>query len=274
MSEQGRFLASVNGYTSGNVLLRREQYRQSDSPENAQAIASACVVGKLANYRTLLRRGARESTDATSANFLSVAAKRINMSMKRLSTSAGLDVIRGVEGDATRVYFSVFDNLILGDKSAFRFTKRTRRPPRDRINALLSFLYALLANDARSACEASGLDAAVGFLHRDRPGRAGLALDLMEELRPVISDRVALSLVNRRQVKADGFEIQSTGAVRMDDKTRKTVIAEFQRRKQETVRHPFLDERMNLGLVVHIQARLLARHLRGDLDAYPPFSWR
>jgi len=292
MTEHGRFLAAVNGFTSGNVLLRREQYRWSDCPRRSGEIARACVIGKLANYRTILRRAARESDDESAKDRLDKAALRISNTTKRLqrddasepneveATDAAdlganrVDFVRGIEGDASRVYFEVFNDLILGDKEAFAFTKRSRRPPLDRINALLSFLYSVLANDVRSACEASGLDAAVGFLHRDRSGRPGLALDLMEELRPAIADRVALSLVNRRQLKASDFEVQPTGAVWMTDKARKTVLAEYQKRKQEAIRHPFLDETMSLGLVPHIQARLLARHLRGDLDAYPPFNWK
>lgn len=274
MTEQGRFLAAVNGFTRGNVLLRREQYRRADDPKSSSAIARSCVIGKLANYRTILRRAARETSIPDAAETLTIAAKRMDTTVKRLDFPCVVDVARGIEGDASSVYFGVFNHLILGDKQAFEFTTRSRRPPLDRINALLSFLYAMLTNDMRAACEAAGLDAAVGFLHRDRPGRAGLALDLMEELRPVIADRVALSLINRRQVKASGFTIQPTGAVLMDDDTRRAVVAEYQKRKQEQVNHPFLNEKMSLGLVPHIQARLLARHLREDLDAYPPFSWR
>ena len=188
--------------------------------------------------------------------------------------NAELDALRGVEGEASALYFNVFDHMITAQKDAFRFTLRSRRPPLDPVNSLLSFLYSVLSNDARSACEAAGLDAAVGFLHRDRPGRPSLALDLMEELRPVLADRLVLSLINRQQVKASGFSIEPTGGVRMDDATRKTVIGAYQKRKQETILHPFLNEKLTLGLVVHMQARLLARHLRGDLDAYPPFAWK
>ncbi len=274
MTEYGRFLAAVNGFTPGNVLLRREQYRRADDVTASSAIARACIIGKLSNYRTVLRRAAREAKAREIADTLTTAATRMDATVKRLAIACTTDVARGIEGDASSNYFGVFNALILGDNEAFAFTKRSRRPPLDRINALLSFLYALLANDVRSACEAVGLDAAVGFLHRDRPGRPGLALDLMEELRPVIADRVALSLINRRQVKAGGFTIQPTGGVLLDEETRRTVLSEYQKRKQDEVVHPFLNERMSLGLVAHIQARLLARHLRGDLDAYPPFSWR
>ncbi len=273
MSEHGRFMAAINGFTRGNVLLRREQYRRADAADACAAIARAFVIGKLASYRTLLRRAARESQTPDEAHTLTNAAVRMDATIKRLSQPCTTDVARGIEGDASSVYFGVFDHLIRTEKEAFRFTVRSRRPPLDRINALLSFLYAMLANDVRSACEGAGLDAAVGFLHRDRSGRPGLALDLMEELRPVIADRVALSLINRKQVKPGGFTIQPAGGVLMDDVTRKIVIGEYQKRKDEEITHPFLNEKMSLGLVPHIQARLLARHLRGDLDAYPPFSW-
>ena len=274
MTEYGRFLAAVNGFTRGNVLLRREQYRKADSPACSAEIARFCIIGKLANYRTVLRRAARESGETIAAEALTVAAKRMDTTLKRLELPLSLDVARGIEGDASSVYFGVFNHLILGDKHAFEFQRRSRRPPLDRVNALLSFVYALLANDVRAACEATGLDAAVGFLHRDRPGRPGLALDLMEELRPVIADRVVLSLINRRQIKANGFIIQPTGAVLMTDDARKLVLSEYQKRKQDVVSHSFLGEKMSLGLVTHVQARLLARYLRGDLDAYPAFAWR
>jgi len=274
LTEQGRLLACVNGFTPGNVLLRREQYRRADDQESSAEIARACVIGKLANYRTVLRRAAREHAEPASADALTRVAKRIDQTLQSLAQPVALDPLRGIEGEASAGYFTVFDHLVTAQKDGFRFTQRTRRPPLDPVNALLSFLYSMLSHDARSACEATGLDAAVGFLHRDRPGRPSLALDLMEELRPVLADRVALSLINRQQVKPGGFTVEPTGAVLMDDTTRKTVIATYQKRKQETVMHPFLNEKITLGLLVHIQARLLARHLRGDLDAYPPFNWK
>ena len=196
-----------------------------------------------------------------------------------------VDALRGTEGEAARAYFAVFDHLVVAQKDDFAFRDRNRRPPLDRVNALLSFLYSMLANDVRAACEAvgldpavgflhAGLDPAVGFLHRDRPGRAGLALDLMEEFRAFLADRLALSLINRRQVQGSGFRTSSSGGVEMDDETRKTVLAAYQRRKQEEIRHPFLGEVTTVGLLPHLQARLLARHLRGDLDGYPPFIWK
>ena len=274
LTERGRFLAAVNGFTPGNVLLRREQYRRADDLEASAEIARSCIAGKLTNSRIALRRAARESRDESSRLVLSQRADRIDHVLQWISDPTPLDVLRGLEGECGSDYFMAFDHMIAAQKDSFRFTQRSRRPPLDPVNALLSFLYSMLALDARSACEASGLDAAVGFLHRDRPGRPSLALDLMEELRPILADRVALSLINRQQVKVRGFDVEPTGGVRMDDETRRTVISAYQKRKQETITHPFLNEKMSLGLVVHIQARLLARHLRGDLDAYPPFLWK
>jgi CRISPR-associated protein Cas1 len=273
LTERGRFLAAVNGFTPGNVLLRREQYRRADAAEAAAEIARACVIGKLVNYRTVLRRAVREQSSATTER-LGRAADRIHHALQLLDRPMALDVVRGMEGESSATYFEVFDDLIVAQKEDFTFTTRSRRPPLDPVNSLLSFLYSMLALDARAACEAAGLDAAVGFLHRDRPGRPSLALDLMEELRPVLADRLVLSLINRQQVKAKGFRVEPTGGVLMDDATRREVLAGYQKRKQQTVVHPFLNERITLGLVVHIQARLLARHLRGDLDAYPPFVWK
>lgn len=274
MTEHGRFLAAVNGFTPGNVLLRREQYRRADDLSDAAAIARSCIIGKLSNYRTVLRRAVRDQASSPETDRLERVARRLDMTLKTLDTTLNLDQLRGVEGDATSEYFSVFNDLIVAQKDDFVFSGRNRRPPLDRVNAMLSFGYSLLTNDLRSACEACGLDAAVGFLHRDRPGRPGLALDLMEEFRPVLVDRLVLSLINRQQVKSSGFEINPGGGVLMDEATRKALVAAYQKRKQETITHPFLNEKMTLGLVPHIQARLLARHLRGDSDAYPPFSWK
>lgn len=273
LTEQGRFVAAVQGFAPGNVLLRREQYRRADDTAASAEIARACVIGKLVNYRTVLRRAAREQ-DNDVVTSLTRAADRLDHALQSLSKPANLDTVRGIEGEYSAVYFEVFDQLITAQKPNFHFTTRSRRPPLDPVNAMLSFLYSVLANDVRSACEAAGLDAAVGFLHRDRPGRPSLALDLMEELRPVLGDRIVLSLINLQQVKPSGFTSEPTGAVLMDDATRKTVISAYVKRKQETITHPYLGEKMTLGLVAHIQARLLARHLRGDLDAYPPFAWK
>ena len=274
LTEQGRFLAAVNGFTPGNVLLRRTQYRVSDDLQQASDLARTFVIGKLANYRTVLRRVGREHSDPLAVSQVTRVADRIDQSLQQLGRPCSLDQLRGQEGENSASYFSVFNHQLTAQRDDFHFQNRSRRPPLDPINALLSFLYAMLAQDARSACEATGLDAAVGFLHRDRPGRPGLALDLMEELRPILADRLAVSLVNRQQVRAKGFIKEPAGGVRMDDTTRKTVISAYQKRKQQVIHHPFLDEKITLGLLVHIQARLLARHLRGDINAYPPFVWR
>jgi len=274
LTEHGRFLAAVNGFTSGNVLLRREQYRRADDETASAAIARACIIGKLANYRTVLRRGVRDQKTSEATERIDRIANRIDMAIRTLDPTYTVDQLRGIEGTFSKEYFSVFNDLITTQKDAFQFTQRSRRPPIDNVNAMLSFLYSMLTNDLRSACEATGLDAAVGFLHRDRPGRPSLALDLMEEFRPVLVDRLVLSMINRQQVKPSGFTSDPGGGVRMDESTRKAMVAAYQKRKQEEVRHPFLDERMTLGLVPHIQARLLARHLRGDQDAYPPFAWK
>lgn len=274
LSPYGRFLASVRGPTSGNVLLRRRQYRASDDEEASAGIARSVVIGKVANGRNVLLRAAREGGPGDSAAPLKRAARDLGDVLDRLRSPLPLDVVRGHEGEAAAAYFRAFDHLITGDKDAFRFTKRSRRPPLDPVNALLSFLYTLLVHDVRSALEGVGLDPAVGFLHRDRPGRPGLALDLMEELRAYLADRLALSLINRRQIKESGFTITESGAVYMDDATRKEVITAYQTRKQDEIHHPFIDEKIALGLLPHVQALLLARHLRGDIDGYPPFLWK
>ena len=205
---------------------------------------------------------------------MEAAALRLGRLLEEFERRLTLDAVRGFEGDAARVYFQVFDHLIAESKEAFFFRERSRRPPMDNVNALLSFLYTLVTHDVAAALEGVGLDPAVGYLHRDRPGRPSLALDLVEELRPVIADRLALSLINRRQVRADGFRKTESGAVTMDDETRKEVLVAYQKRKQEEILHPFLKERVAFGLIPHVQALLLARYLRGDLDGYPSFLWR
>lgn len=274
MSLYGRFLARVEGPISGNVLLRREQYRRADSADSSARLARAFVTGKIANCRRIAQRALRDHGNDDLDGVVKPALAGLTRNLRRLQCATDVDSIRGIEGDAARGYYGVFDCFITHDDGVFRFEKRSRRPPLNRVNALLSFLYTLLVRDVGSALESVGLDPQVGYLHRDRPGRPGLALDLMEELRPVLADRVALSLINRRQVKPKGFEVRATGGVYMDDKTRKTVLVEFQERKQKVVYHPFLEERVTLGMLAHMQARLLSRYLRGDLDGYPPFFWK
>ncbi len=271
-TEYGRFLARVQGPVSGNVLLRREQYRRADDGDSSAGVARTMVMGKIANSRNVLLRGAREGAGDAAA--LEGAARHLGSLLRQLDGSPDLETVRGIEGDAARAYFAAFDELIVANKEAFFFRQRSRRPPLDNMNALLSFLYTLLTHDAASALEASGLDPAVGFLHRDRPGRPSLALDLVEELRPVLGDRLALTLVNRKQIQASDFRTMEGGAVWLTDEGRKKVLAAYQKRKQEEIVHPFLEEKAPLGLVAHLQATLLARHIRRDLDGYPPFLWK
>lgn len=271
LSERGKFLARVQGPVSGNVLLRREQYRRADDEDASSDIARAVLMAKIANCRTVLLRSARERPGAQEAEVLQSAAGNLARIFKTLERRTSLNALRGAEGEAANIYFGVFDSLILSQKEEFIFTERSRRPPLDNINALLSFVYTLLAHDVTAALEGVGLDPAVGFLHRDRPGRPSLALDIMEELRPFLADRLALSLVNRQQIKGKGFRKTESGAVMMDDKTRKELLVAYQKRKQEEIQHPFLGEKVPVGLLPHCQAMLLARYLRGDLDGYPPF---
>lgn len=275
LTESGRLRARVVGFTPGNVLLRREQYRRADDEAASRDLASPMVAGKIANARSVLLRGIRDGDD--SEGRLADAASRMAHGVRAAADrrhSATLDALRGIEGEAARAYFHAMDALIGAHRESFSMRERSRRPPMDRLNSLLSFLYAMLAHDARAACESCGLDPAVGFLHRDRPGRPSLALDLMEELRPVLCDRLALSLVNRKQVAPSDFDVTESGAVRMKEETRKTVVRSYQKRKQNELVHPYLGERVSLGLIVHLQARLLSRVLRGELDAYPAFVWR
>ncbi len=270
LTEYGRFWARIQGPVSGNVLLRREQYRRADDDSASGAIAQAILLAKIANSRTVLLRAGRDRPSEA----LDAACLQLAQSLRLTDKELELNSLRGLEGDAARTYFSVFNELILAQQEEFQFHERSRRPPLDNVNALLSFVYVLLAHDVASALETVGLDPAVGFLHRDRPGRAGLALDLMEELRPVLADRLVLSLINRRQVTASGFTRAESGGITMDDPTRKEVLVAWQKRKQEEVLHPFLAERIPVGLIPYAQALLLARCLRGDLDAYPAFFWR
>ena len=274
LTEQGRFLARVQGPVSGNVLLRREQYRRADDMNVSAQMAKTVLTGKLANCRTVLQRSLRDHPDKLNTDEVRMAAKQISNSLNRLQSDLPLNVARGIEGEAAHTYFSVFDHLIISQKEDFVFRERNRRPPLDRVNCLLSFLYTLVLHDVRSALESVGLDPAVGFLHRDRPGRPGLALDIMEEFRPFLADRLTLSLININQVRAKGFKEMESGAVLMDDETRKTVLVAYQKRKQDEILHPFLEEKVTIGLLFHMQALLLARCLRGDLDAYPTFIWK
>ena len=268
----GKFLAATRGFTAGNILLRRAQYAVADSPDQSLAIARPSIAAKIANSRTSIMRTARERAerDPTGAAALLEAAEKLAVRARHALGAASLDELRGIEGDAAVLYFAVFDHLLFG-QNGLQLTERTRRPPGDPINALLSFLYTLLMHDCRSALESVGLDPQCGFLHRDRPGRPSLALDLMEEFRPLLADRATLTLFNRQQLTPRDFETRENGAVYLREDARKTVLQHWQERKQTEINHPFLEEKTTLGLLPHLQARLLARHLRGDLDAYPAF---
>ena len=274
LSSNGRFLARVQGVTSGNVLLRREQYRRAESLEQSAIIAKAFVLGKIFNCRTSLQRVLRDHPQNVGASAVQSAIQHLSGLIEEVKDQNDLNVIRGSEGHAAQTYFSVLDHLVTTQKENFYFRGRNRRPPSDNMNALLSFVYTLLLHDIMAALESVGLDPAVGFLHRDRPGRPSLALDMMEEFRPLIADRLVLALVNMRQVQKNGFTKNEAGGVVMDDETRKTVLVAYQKRKQEEITHPFLEEQIPLGMLFFAQALLLARFLRKDMDGYPPFFWK
>ncbi len=273
-SPHGKFLAAATGFASGNVLLRRTQYRVADDLVACAAIARNIVAAKIASSRASLLRAVRDRPDDASAAQLRTAADWLEHRINTVVREPSLDVVRGIEGDSAAAYFEALPALLTGEDPAIVMNGRNRRPPLDPVNALLSFLYALLAHDCRSALAAAGLDPAVGFLHRDRPGRASLALDLMEEFRPILADRLALALLNRKQLDGSDFDRQENGAVSLREDSRKKVLVAWQERKREEIIHPFLREKVSWGIVTHLQARLLARHLRGDLDAYPAFIWK
>jgi CRISPR-associated protein Cas1 len=274
LSMYGKFLARIQGPVSGNVLLRREQYRVADQPEAAATIARHMLIGKMANARSVLRRALRDHADKGGFQTLEKSQSRLTQYLQRLERPMPIDELRGNEGEAAASYFAAFPELITAEEEAFTFSGRNRRPPTDPVNALLSFTYTLLVHDCRSALEGVGLDPCVGYLHTDRPGRPSLALDLMEEFRAVMADRLVLSLINRKQIQPKDFNDSAGGAVSMTDSARKTLLTAWQKRKQEEITHPYLGEKCAVGLLPHLQAQLLARHLRGDLEAYPPFIWK
>ncbi len=271
LDRRGRFMARVEGRTKGNVLLRRAQHLALDDLDRRTAIARAFVIGKVQNARQLLLRAARDAPDPEDSARVARYAERLGGTIEQVGDASELEVVRGLEGDAARAYFEVFPLLVRADREVFSPDGRTRRPPRDRMNSLLSFLYGLVRTECTSALEGVGLDPQVGYLHALRPGRPALALDLMEELRPLVADRLALTLVNRRQLKADDFEQLPGGAVYLAESGRRTVLTAYQQRKEEPIRHRLLRRELPVGLLPHVQARLLARHLRGDLEAYVPF---
>lgn len=273
LKPNGRFLARVTGKAKGNLLLRKKQYELSQSATACATIATSVVLGKIANSRAVIDRAIRDHALLVDVPRLRAASDFLKGMLKSIQMGETVETLRGLEGNAASRYFAVFGQLVLHQREEFAFETRTRRPPQDKMNALLSFLYTLLTTEVASALEAVGLDPYMGFLHTDRPGRPSLALDMMEELRPVFADRLALSLVNRKQISGRGFTQKESGGVLMDDETRKEVLNAWQKRKQEETLHPYLKERIPFGLIPHVQAMLLARYLRQDIDAYPPFFW-
>lgn len=273
-SPRGKFLARVSGGSGGNVLLRRTQYRVADDPAASCRAARSMIFGKLYNSRWSIERTCRDHALRIDQQRLRAASQRIQDVLPAVLEETSLDSLRGLEGTAATAYFSVFDDLILNLKKDFFFHGRNRRPPLDNLNAMLSFAYGLLAHDCASALESVGLDSYVGFLHRDRPGRTSLALDLMEELRPCMADRFVLTMINNRIVSEQDFERQESGAVQFTENGRRTFLKSWQEKKQNPITHPYLNEKLPWGLVPYLQALLLARYLREDLDAYPPFLWK
>lgn len=274
LTENGRFLAKIQGHISGNVLLRRAQYKLSDEPDKSAEIVRNIVTAKIANARTVLQRVLRDHSEKINNQNLKEVIERLERNIVITQKAESVDSIRGIEGSSAQMYFEVFNDLIVSQKNDFVFKERSRRPPLDKVNALLSFVYTLLYNDIYSSLETVGLDPAVGFLHKDRPGRMSLALDMMEEFRPYFADRLVLSMINLKEIEAKDFKTLDNGVCLMKDNTRKTILASYQKRKQDEIYHPFVNQKMHLGLVFHVQALLMARYIRGDIDGYPPFVWR
>jgi CRISPR-associated protein Cas1 len=273
LTPNGRFLARITGKVKGNLLLRKKQYQVSEDNEQSLPISVSFLIGKISNCRRVIERALRDHAMLVNVQALTQVSTFLKETLKAIPLCKTLGELIAFEGSAAKIYFGVYDQLILHQREDFCFKERSRRPPLDNMNSLLSFLYTLLTNEVSSALEAIGLDPYVGFLHQDRPGRPSLALDLMEELRPVFADRLALSLVNLKQINGQGFSHKESGGILMDDDTRKTVLKAWQERKKEELLHPYLKERIPFGLIPHVQSMLLARFLRGDLDDYPPFFW-
>ena len=274
LSPQGKFLARVTGKTKGNVLLREQQYFSSKDENVSLAIAKNCIIGKVYNARWVLERAIRDHRMQIDEERVKKASDTLKENLKLIQNAETKEQLRGYEGESASIYFGVFDELILQQKKDFKFNGRNKRPPQDNVNAMLSFVYTLLTNQIASALECVGLDPYVGYLHTDRPGRASLALDMIEEFRAVYADRFVLSLINKKIVNSKNFSRKENGAVLMDDDLRKKILIEWQERKKEVITHPFLKEKVEWGMVPYVQAMLLARYLRGDLDGYPVFLWK
>ena len=274
LTPQGKFLARVSGRVKGNVILRQQQYASSRDEQVSLDIARNCILGKVYNARWVLERAVRDHELQIDAEQVKTASGFLKQSLEFIQVSQSKDQLRGYEGEAASIYFGVFDQLILQQKRDFAFHGRNKRPPLDPVNALLSFVYTLLTHTITSALETVGLDPYVGYLHTDRPGRTSLSLDLIEELRAVLADRFVLSLINKKMVSKKNFSKKENGAVLMDDETRRRVLTEWQNKKKEVITHPYLKEKVEWGMVPYVQAMLLARYLRGDLDGYPVFLWK
>lgn len=274
LSPQGKFLARVSGKTRGNVFLRQKQYTINKDESLSLEIAKNCITGKVYNARWVLERAVRDHAMQIDVESVRKASYQLKDSLEYIRSAESKEQLRGYEGEAASIYFGVFDELILQQKKDFHFQGRSKRPPMDSTNAMLSFVYTLLTNQIVSALETVGLDPYVGCLHTDRPGRVSLALDLIEELRPVYADRFVISLINKRIVSGKNFSRKENGAVLMDDDLRKKLLTEWQNKKKEVITHPFLKEKVEWGMVPFVQAMLLARYMRGDLDGYPVFLWK
>lgn len=274
VTPQGKFLARVTGKIKGNVILRQQQYESSRDKEISLSIAKNCITGKIYNARWVLERAVRDHSLQINTDQVKTASVHLKQSLEYIRNSQSKEQLRGYEGEAASIYFGVFNELILQQKKDFVFCGRNKRPPLDNINAMLSFVYTLLTNQIASALECVGLDPYIGYLHTERPGRVSLALDLIEELRAPLADRFVLSLINKKVITRKNFKTKENGAVIMDDEARKRLLTEWQNRKKETITHPFLKEKIEWGMVPYVQAMLLARYLRGDLDGYPVFLWK
>jgi len=274
LTPQGKFLARISGRIRGNVLLRQKQFEIANDDKASLGIARNCILGKVFNSRWILERATRDHCLQIDVEKVKQASGYLKESLKRIVECQDMAVLRGYEGEAASVYFRVFNQLILQQKKDFTFDGRNRRPPLDNVNALLSFVYTLLTSSVASALETVGLDPYVGFMHTERPGRTSLALDMIEELRPVMADRFVLTLINKKMVTGKDFTKKEDGAVILSDKARKMLLTEWQNRKKEEIRHPYLDEKVEWGMIPFVQAMLLARYLRGDIDEYPPFLWK
>ena len=274
VTPQGKFLARVTGKIKGNVILRQQQYESSRDKEISLSIAKNCITGKIYNARWVLERAVRDHSLQINTDQVKTASVPLKQSLEYIRNSQSKEQLRGYEGEAASIYFGVFNELILQQKKDFVFCGRNKRPPLDNINAMLSFVYTLLTNQIASALECVGLDPYIGYLHTERPGRVSLALDLIEELRAPLADRFVLSLINKKVITRKNFKTKENGAVIMDDEARKRLLTEWQNRKKETITHPFLKEKIEWGMVPYVQAMLLARYLRGDLDGYPVFLWK